>query len=448
MNSEKQIRMLPPQGAASCGWFRWGARVVVLLLLALMSGSGSFAYSVLTHEEIVDLLWTDELSPLLLKRFPTLTEEQLKEAHGYVYGGAVIQDLGYYPFGSVEFSNLVHYVRSGDFVRELLLQSQDANEYAFALGALAHYASDIAGHPAVNQAVSIQYPKLRAKYGNSVRYAEDHTAHLKTEFGFDMVQVAKNRYASQQYHDFIGFQVSKPLLERTFPIVYGVELKDVLTHEDLAIGSYRFAVSRMIPEMTKIALRTHKKDMMNETPNFAKRKFLYRLSRSDYEKEWGKDYKKDGFKTRLFAILLRYMPKIGPFKALAFNNPTAQTEDMYFKSINTTVDQYRVFLEQVRHDSLTLANIDFDSGKETKAAEYSLTDDTYAKLLGQLAGRKFDLTSPDLRENILDFYADLSLPLETKKDSGHWQSVLTALDQLRLATPPPVVAASPAKASD
>ncbi len=220
----------------------------------LLCASSLFAYSVLTHEEIVDLVWTDEIRPLLLQRFPGLTEEQITEAHGYAYGGAVIQDLGYYPLGSVEFSDLVHYVRSGDFVRELLSQSQDADEYAFALGALAHYASDIAGHPAVNQAVSIQYPKLRAKYGNSVRYAEDHTAHLKTEFGFDMVQVAKNRYASQQYHDFIGFQVSKPLLERTFPIVYGVELKDVLAHEDLAIGSYRFAVSRMIPEMTKVAL--------------------------------------------------------------------------------------------------------------------------------------------------------------------------------------------------
>jgi hypothetical protein len=212
----------------------------------------------------------------------------------------------------------------------------------------------------------------------------------------------------------------------------------------LAVGSYRFAVSRMIPEMTKIALRTHKKDMMQETPNFAKRKFLYRLSRSDYEKEWGKDYKKDGFKTRLFSVLLRYMPKIGPFKALAFNNPTAQTEDLYFKSINTTVDQYRIFLEQVRTDSLILANCDFDTGKETKAAEYSLTDDTYAKLLGQLAGRKFDLTSPDLRENILNFYADLSLPLETKKDSARWQSVLTSLDQLKLIAPAPIVAGSPA----
>jgi hypothetical protein len=444
MSSENHIRLRLPHSGFG-GWRRWGSRIAASLLLVLMGSSSSFAYSVLTHEEIVDLAWTNELSPLLLQRFPTLTEDQLKEAHGYAYGGAVIQDLGYYPFGSAEFSNLVHYVRSGDFVRELLLQSQDANEYAFALGALAHYTSDIAGHPAVNQAVSIQYPKLRAKYGNSVRYAQDRTAHLKTEFGFDMAQVAKNRYASQQYHDFIGFQVSKPLLERTFPIVYGLELKDVLTHEDLAVGSYRFAVSRMIPEMTKIALRTHKKDLMRETPNFAKRKFLYRLSRSNYEKEWGKDYKKDGFKTRLFAILLRYMPKIGPFKALAFNNPTPQTEDLYFKSINTTVDQYRIFLQQVRTDSLKLANVDFDTGKETRAAEYSLTDDTYAKLLGQLAGRKFDMTSPDLRENILTFYADLSLPLETKKDLGHWQSVLTALDQLKLITPAPVVAASPAK---
>jgi hypothetical protein len=431
------------RGTASDGWHAWFLRVAAVLLVMLLCASASFAYSVLTHEQIVDLMWTDELRPLLLQRFPGLTEEQLKEAHGYAYGGAVIQDLGYYPFGSVEFSNLVHYVRSGDFVKELLLQSQDANEYAFALGALAHYASDIAGHPAVNQAVSIQYPKLRAKYGNSVRYAQDHTAHLKTEFGFDMVQVAKNRYASQQYHDFIGFQVSKPLLERTFPIVYGVELKDVLAHEDLAIGSYRFAVSRLIPQMTQIALRTHKKDMMKEKPDFAKKEFLYRLSRSEYEREWGKDYTKADFGTRVWSVLLRYMPKIGPFKALAFNNPTPQTEDLYFKSINTTVDQYRIYLKQVRTASLALDNCDFDTGKETKAAEYSLTDETYAKLLGKLANRKFDLTSPELRDNILGFYADLTLPLETKKDPERWQSVLASLERLKTATPTPVLAVSP-----
>jgi hypothetical protein len=445
MNSEKQISTRLPKKATANGWSRWGIRAVAVFLVMLLCSNGSFAYSVLTHEQIVDLLWTDELRPLLLKRFPALTEEQLKEAHGYAYGGAVIQDLGYYPFGSVEFSNLVHYVRSGDFVRELVLQSQDANEYAFALGALAHYAADIAGHPAVNQSVSIQFPKLRAKYGNSVRYAQDHTAHLKTEFGFDMVQVAKNRYASEQYHDFIGFQVSKSLLERTFPIVYGLELKDVLTHEDLAVGSYRFAVSRMIPQMTQIALRTHKKDMMKEDPTFAKKKFLYRLSRSDYEKEWGKDYAKPDFGTRFWSVVLRYMPKIGPFKALAFKSPTPQTEEMYFKSINTTVDQYRIYLKQVSAGTLELANCDFDTGKETKAAEYTLTDEAYAKLLDQLAGRKFDKTTPELRDNILNFYSDLSLPLETKKDTARWQSVLASLDLLKLAAPTPVIAASPAK---
>src|SRR4051794_26359083 len=408
-------------------------RVVALLLLVVMCTGGSFAYSVLTHEQIVDLVWGSQIQPLLLKRFPGMSEDQLREAHAYAYGGAVIQDLGYYPFGSREFSDLVHYVRSGDFVRELLLETQDANEYAFALGALSHYAADIAGHPAVNQAVAIEYPKLRAKYGKSVRYAQDKSAHLKTEFGFDTVQVAKNRYASQQYHDFIGFQVSKPLLERVFPVVYGMELKDVLTHEDLAVGSYRFAVSRMIPEMTQVALQTHKKEMIRETPNFARRKFLYRLSRSDYEKQWGKDYVKPGVGTRILSTLLRYMPKVGPFKALAFNNPTPQTEDLYFKSINSTVEQYRAFLEQVRNDNLVLANCDLDSGQPTKAAEYSLTDDAYAKLLAQLSDKKFDLTSPELRANILQFYSDPSASIETKKDPARWHSVLTSLDLLESA---------------
>jgi len=415
-------------------------RAGTIVLIVLMSCSRSSAYSVLTHEEIVDLLWTDQIQPLLLKHFPGLSQDQITEAHAYAYGGAVIQDLGYYPFGNREFSDLAHYVRSGDFVHELLLESQNVDEYAFALGALSHYAADIAGHPAVNQAVAIEYPKLRAKYGESVRYAEDKTAHLKIEFGFDMVQVAKNRYASQQYHAFIGFQVSKPLLERVFPVVYGMKLKDVLTHEDRAIGSYRFSVSRMLPRMTQVALQTHKKDLMRETPNFAKRKFLYRLSRSDYEKQWGKDYVKPGTGTRIMATLLRYMPKIGPFKAMAFKNPTPQTEDLYFKSINKTVDQYRAFLAQVGADTLTLPNRDFDTGNLTRAAEYTLTDGTYAKLLAQLSNRKFNLTSPELRANILDFYSDLSAPIDTKSDAIRWRELIAALDQLRLINPVPLVA--------
>jgi Zinc dependent phospholipase C len=434
---------LPAECTLSKGGRPGCVRALLTLLVVLICSTGSIAYSVLTHEEIVDLLWSEKILPLLLIRYPALSEDQIREAHAYAYGGAVIQDLGYYPFGSTEFSNLVHYVRSGDFVRELLLQSENANEYAFALGALSHYASDVAGHPAVNQAVAIQYPKLRARFGKSVLYAQDRTAHLKTEFGFDTVQVAKNRYASEQYHDFIGFQVSKSLLERTFPIVYGVELKDVLPHEDLAVGSYRFAISRLIPRMTQVALQTHKKELMRETPNFAKRKFLYRLSRSGYEKDWGKDYVKPGVGTRILSTIVRYMPKIGPLRGLAFNNPTPQTEDLYIKSINTTVDQYRAFLEAVRTHSLLLPNRDFDSGRATKAAEYPLTDDTYAKLLARLSDSKFALTTTDLRDDILSFYSDLSVPIETKKDKVRWENVVTALDKLRLVGP--ALATAPGK---
>jgi hypothetical protein len=405
-----------------------------------------FAYSVLTHEEIVDLAWTSEIRPLLLERFPGMTKDQIKEAHAYAYGGSVIQDLGYYPFGNKDFSNLAHYVRTGDFVLELLVESQNPDEYAFALGALSHYVSDIDGHPAVNEAVALHYPKLRAKYGNSVRYAQDKSAHLKTEFGFDTLQVAKNRYAPDQFHDFIGFQVSEPLLERVFPVIYGLELKDVLPHEDLAVGSYRYSVSRLIPEMTQVALQMHKKDLMRETPDFARQKFLYRLSRSDYERAWGKTYTKPGLGTRILSTLLRFVPKIGPFKGLGFNNPTPKTEDLYIKSINTTTDHYRVLLEEVRAGKLVLPNCDLDDGIRTEAGEYSLADETYASLLAQLAAGNFERTSAPLRKNILDFYAGPSLPVETGKDPAHQQAVLANLSLLKSATPAPAAADKPSNA--
>jgi hypothetical protein len=403
-----------------------------------MPGGNLSAYSVLTHEEIVDLAWSSQIRPLLLHRFPDLTEDQITEAHAYAYGGSVIQDLGYYPFGSREFSDLVHYVRSGDFVVELLRQSQDANEYAFALGALSHYAADMNGHPAVNAAVALRYPKLRARFGNSVRYAQDTTAHLKTEFGFDTLQVAKNRYASEQYHAFIGFKVAQPSLERTFSVIYGLQLKQVLAHEDLAIGSYRFSVSRIIPQMTTVALRIHKKELVRETPDFSKKKFLYRLSRSDYERNWGKTYTKAGFGTRVLSAILRFIPKVGPFKGLGFDNPTPKTEDLYIKSINATVDQYHALLEEMRAGTLVLPNCDLDDGKTTVAAEYTLADEAYSKLLAGLMAQKFDGTTPRLRDNILAFYSDRSLPIATKNDPVHWQAVLTGLDQLKDATLVPV----------
>ena len=410
--------------------YRSLAVVAVLALAQVANG-----YSVLTHEQIVDLAWKEQLVPLLMKRFPRTTPEDLKKAHAFAYGGCVIQDLGYYPFGSRQFSDLVHYVRSGDFVENLLSESKDVNEYAFALGALAHYSSDISGHPAVNRAVALEFPKLRAKYGDVVTYEDNPQAHLSTEFGFDVTQVAKNRYTADAYHDFIGFEVAKPLLERAFQKTYGVELGDVFKSVDLAIGSYRRAVSSVIPEMTKVALATRRADIVKETPNFEKREFLYHLSRAEYEKEWGTDYQRPGVGARILAFLFRIVPKIGPFRGLGFKVPTRQAEDLYVASVNDTVEKYNKLLHKLRAgERLELANMDFDTGKKTVAGEYRLTDQAYSKLIRKLDERKFDLLTPELRADVLQFYVDPKAQIATKKDAEQWQKTLDSLRALKATT--------------
>jgi hypothetical protein len=400
-------------------------------------------YSVLTHEEVVDVLWDDQIKPLLLHKYPHASEEDLRTAHGYAYGGCLIQDIGYYPFGNRFFSDLVHYVRSGDFVKALLSESSDVNEYAFALGALAHYAADITGHPAVNTSVAEEFPKLRAKYGRQVTFAEDKKAHIRTEFGFDVVQVAKQRFSSDAYHNFIGFQVARPVLERAFLKTYGIELTDVFGNLDLSIGTFRRSVSSIIPQMTRVALLTKQDEMVKEDPSFAKSKFLYNLKRSDYEREWGKDYQKPGIGARILAFLLRIMPKIGPFKALGFKMPTPDTETLYLKSVNSTVDQYRAYLVALRANKLTLEDKDFDTGKLTQAGEYSLTDDAYSKLLAKLADHKFADVTPDLRQNILAFYRDPDAPIATKKKPDEWSKTLQNIELLKATSAPAATATTP-----
>lgn len=232
----------------------------------LTSPPSANAYSVLAHEAIIDAAWTDSIRPLLLQRFPNATPEELKHAHAHAYGGAIIQDLGYYPHGSHFFSDLTHYVRSGDFILALLRDSHDLNGYAFALGALSHYAADNDGHRiGTNPSVPILYPKLEKKYGNYITYEQDPLAHVKTEFGFDVLEVAKQRYAPDSYHDFIGFEVDAPLLEQAFRETYGLELKTVLPDEEKALGSYRRAVSKLIPRATRVGWTLKK--MKSSTTN-------------------------------------------------------------------------------------------------------------------------------------------------------------------------------------
>jgi len=393
---------------------RWFA---VFFIIVLSLPAPAPAYSVLTHEAIIDSSWPKTLRPLLLKRFPNATEDQLREAHGYAYGGAIIQDMGYYPFSSKFFSDLVHYTRSGDFVLALLKDAQetgDLNDYAFALGALAHYAADNQGHPlAVNRTVPMVYPKLRAKFGPEVTYEDNPTAHLKTEFGFDVIEVARGQYANEAYHDFIGFKVAKPLLERAFEETYCVPLKSLFTSLDLALGTYRFSVSQAIPEMTKAAWVAKKKDIQSLQAGMTRRRYVYHLKVSTYQKDFDNQYAKPGFGARFLAFLFRLIPKVGPFRAFSFKVPPAAAEKMFLASLDDTIRQYQDLLSKASDNTLQLPNQNFDTGRPTRFNDYHLADDTYAKLLERFDGHLNDV-SDSMRANILEFYGTSGSPASAK----------------------------------
>ena len=377
---------------------------VRLTALLLLFASVVYGYSVLTHEAIVDAAWDASVRKMLLERFPAATNEEMEQARAYAYGGCIVQDMGYYPFGSRFFSDLTHYVRTGDFVAALIRESRDLNEYAFALGALSHYAADTNGHRlATNLAVPILYPELHRRFGRTVTYWDNPLSHIRTEFGFDVLQVAQGRYAPDRYRDFIGFQVAKPLLERAFRDTYGFEMKDIFGNLDLALASFRYSVGAIIPGMTRVAWQLKKDAIVREIPGATKKKFLFNLSRSSYEKEWGTGYHRPGFRSRAVTWLLKLVPKSGPFRSLAFRAPTPEVEKMFMASFNTAVENYRVLLANVDTGSFDLPNQNFDLGTPAPAGEYVGADLAYDKLLDRLAERKFAGVAADLRANILDY---------------------------------------------
>src|SRR5262249_46763885 len=290
---------------------------------------------------------------------------------------------------------------------------------------------DNIGHPTINRSVAIEFPNLQKKYGSQVTYADNPKAHIRCEFGFDMVQVAKNRYTSDQYHDFIGFEVSKEVLDRAFFDTYQLHLQEVFGDVDLAIGTYRRSISKVIPEMTRVALLSRKEEIVRDTPNFDKQKFLFYLSRAQYNKEWGSVYRRPGLGTRILAFFLKIVPKVGPFKAVGFEIPSNHTEDLYINSINKTVENYQSLLHSASIDKLDLANTDFDTGHPTRPGEYRLADRTYSKLLDKLSDKDFQQLSAALRENLLGFYADPNAPNDTMKDKKAWKKTVQNLDKLK-----------------
>jgi hypothetical protein len=411
------------------------------LAVLLLAGGILRGYSVLSHEAIIDSTWNDSIQPLLLKRFPQATPDDLLHARAYAYGGCIIQDMGYYPFGSKFFSDLVHYARSGDFVAGLIGEAQDVNEYAFSLGALAHYVADSTGHPlGVNISVPVIYPKLRRKFGPIVTYEDDPPAHLRVEFGFDVIEVAGGQYAPKAYHDYIGFEVSQRLLEATIRKVYGLNPGDLFGDIDTSIGTYRFAVRTLLPEATKVAWVVNKDQIRLAQPSMTRARFRYNLSRSGYEREWGRQYRRPGIGARILAFLFRILPKVGPLSAFALRAPTPATQKIFMASFNQTLARYRVLLADAGAGRLRFENLDLDTGKPTRPGEYRLADDTYSKLARTLAEGHFATATAPLEQNVLDFFANPDGPIATRRNKRAWRDTLRAIEQMKQAAAAPPAA--------
>ena len=369
----------------------------------------------LAHETVVDAAWDDLLVPLLRQRFPKTTAADLQRARAFAYGGSVIQDLGYYPFGNKLFTDLLHYVRSGDFVEALLREAQTVDELAFALGAVAHYASDNIGHPgAVNKSVPIIYPKLRTKFGNDVIYAEDPKRHVMVEFAFDVVQTATGAYLPDAHRQHIGFELSVPLVERAFTATYGIGFKELFGDLDTAVGTFRYAVSQLIPEMTRVAWK-HKEDEIRKlAPAVQQNAFVYSFTRRDYERAYGTKYRSPGIFARFVGLLARILPKIGPLSAMKFRVPTPEAQKLFAESFRDTRERYRTLIVDARDGRVQLPNTDFDVGQPPRWGENVVADRAYVELLERLGGGNFAAAPPELKRLLAQFFARLEAPQPDK----------------------------------
>ena len=406
-------------------------RIWVIILLFVYAVQPCKAYSVLTHEAIIDANWDKILLPLLKEKFPGSSPEALKEAHAYAYGGSVVPDMGYYPFGSKLFTNLLHYVRSGDFIQALFSDAQNINEFAFAAGVLCHYYADIYGHKlGINVSVPLIYPKMGKKYGDTVTYAENRISHVRTEFSFDVLQTARGNYASIAYHDFIGFQVAQSLLQRAFMETYGLDANELFGNFPRAVARFRWTVINLLPFFTKAAWASKKNDIRKVQPTATSKSFIYRMRRKNYSHQFG-EKEQPRFFAHVVSLLIQLMPKVGPLRVLNFESPTPEAEKLFVSSFDVASTFYARDITGFKKDNAQLKNMDFDTGMKTSEGEYALADETYCKLIFSLKDKKFATITPSLKQNILSFYADQRRVMPT----GQQRKTADAIAELEMVQP-------------
>ncbi len=430
------VSMASRQGGRNKARRRWKA-LALFACLGCSAVSG-YGYSVQTHEQLVDLTWTTSIKPLLLRRFPGLTGDQLEEAHAFAYGGCAIQDLGYYPGGDALFSDLTHYVRAGDFIEALLRGARTPDDLAFAIGALSHYVGDTIGHSeATNPSVAEEFPQLGREYGPSVAYDKSPHAHVRTEFAFDINELAKRRFAPSAYLRHVGLNVPQDLLDRAFYETYGLHTREMLGPHAPAVRAYRFTVRSLLPRVAYAETLLHRGSLPPDIDDAEFEQLKHELAQADFENGWNAYRKKPGVGTYTLAGLIYLAPKFGPLSMLAIRGPNAEAEGRYVTSLNRTVRTLRQTVGALAEGSVPLPNRDLDTGQRVVPGGYRLTDQTYAALLQRITREPGSVLPAGLKQDVLDYYADPAAPISTRNNAKAWKQVQRELAVLRgMATRP------------
>ena len=407
---------------------------LILVGLMFVVPNSVKAYSVLTHEALIDASWEKSILPLLKLKYPAATEDNLKDARAFAYGGCIIPDLGYFPFGSVYFTNLAHYARTGDFVEALLSEAENLNEYAFAIGAMCHYVGDKYGHPiATNIIVPTVYPKIEKKFGDVVTFEKDQVAHKRVEIAFDVLEISRGNYASQTYHNFIGFQVSRPVLERAFLKTYGQDINVVFGDLGLTIATFRWSIKSLLPTITHVAWQIKKRDIRLKNPSANSRNFHYKMSKKQYYAEFGKARQRPGLKAMILSGIVRFLPKIGPLRVLRFKDIGTEGEKLFIRSFDTTLVHYASALNKLHNQKALIQDIDYDTGKPTLMGEYDLADKTYGELVIRLEETKFNNLTAQLKQNILNYYSKSDSASLSRIDPKRGEKTYQDLQTLKVA---------------
>ncbi|MEJ7778540.1 MAG: zinc dependent phospholipase C family protein [Daejeonella sp.] len=404
-------------------------RILLLLtFFTLCSPLVARAYSLLAHEAIIDVSWKKSIEPLLLKKYPKATPEALLEAHSYAYGGAIMPDIGYSPFGSMIYTDFVHNVRTGDYIQALIEEADNINEYAFALGSLAHYTADNYGHAiGTNIAVPLVYKKMKARYGDVVTYADDHNSHSRVELAFDVLQTARGNYATKAYHDFIGFNVARPVVEKAFYKTYGLDVSEVFGNMDLAVSTYRWVIKSILPTIVRTAWANKKSDLQKADPGMTAKKFSFKMKNRTYYHEFGRDLQKAGFIPTIISVIIPILPKIGPLAKLRFKPPTPETEKLFIQSFDTTIVHYERSLNHIRSNSFSFLNRTLDTGEKTIFGDYAIADDSYAELLFKLRDSNFEHMNSDIKNNLLAFYSSAKPAITRRRYLKKWEEITGVL---------------------